>query len=123
MIAPPNHGSEKADYVFKYYLTRKIFGKKSFMELQTSNKNFFNNMGTPPCETGIILGGKGNSKGYSRIVPGDDDGAVSLESSMLDGITDIVQLNYTHTVLIFRQETVDNVLSFLSTGKFIKGEN
>lgn len=123
MIAPPNHGSEKADYVLKYDLTRKIFGEKSLMELQTKNKNFFNNMGTPPCETGIILGGKGNSKGYSKILPGDDDGAVSLESSMLDGIADLVQLDHTHTELIFRQDTVDNVLSFIKTGKFIKKEN
>jgi hypothetical protein len=123
MIAPPNHGSEKADYILKYDLAKKIFGNKSLMELQANNKDFYRNMRTLPCETGIILGGKGNSKGYSKFLPGDDDGAVSVESSILPGITDIVQLNHTHTVLIFKQETVDNVVSFIKTGKFIERKN
>lgn len=117
MIAPPNHGSEQADY--RYNWARFILGEKSFKQLRAKNKDYYINMGIPSCEIGIIAGGKGNSKGYSKVLPGDDDGAVSLESAKIDGIKDFIQLKHEHTELILRKDTVDNVVSFIETGKFI----
>ena len=118
MIAPPNQGSEIADLLYPYGWFGFLYGTKSMTQLRASNQVFFEAMGTPPVPFGIIAGGRGDAKGRSRIIPGDDDGSVSVESTKLEGAQDYILLNRQHTALVFSRITAQNVLSFLRTGRF-----
>ena len=45
----------------------------------------------PTFEFGIIAGGKGNDKGYNPLLPGDNDGVISVETAKLAGARDFVR--------------------------------
>ncbi|OGS19609.1 MAG: hypothetical protein A2219_07415 [Elusimicrobia bacterium RIFOXYA2_FULL_50_26] len=119
MIAPPNHGSPMADQVYGYTWLRWLFGSKAIRQLRVANKDFFDSMGIPACEFGIIAGGKGNDKGYRSSLPGDDDGTVCVESARLDGAKDFIIVNHPHAILVFSDDTIENIINFLETGKFL----
>jgi len=119
MIAPPNHGSPMADTVYGYTWLRWLFGSKAIRQLRVVNKEFFDSMGIPPCEFGIIAGGKGDGKGYRGNLPGDDDGTVCVESAQLDGANDFIIINHPHTILALSDNTIENTISFLKTGRFL----
>lgn len=121
MIAPPNHGSEKADALYQYRWFRLLYGDKAITELFASNRRFFDGLGIPPVEFGIIAGGRCDASGFSDILAGDDDGAVSVESARLEGARDFMVLRHRHVGLLFAPETSQNVVSFLKSGRFDHG--
>jgi triacylglycerol lipase len=116
-IAPPNHGSQRAATLSQYKTFRWILGDKAFEQMKPDSA-FLKSLGLPSCAFGIIVGGRGDGKGYSDSLPGDDDGTVSLESSRLEGAKDIAQVPSTHTLLLAQDETVQNVVAFLKDGNF-----
>lgn len=120
MIAPPNHGSEWADRLYPYSWFRFLYGDKAIRQLKASNKAFFEECGIPANAFGIIAGGRGDERGFSRFVPGDDDGSVSIASAKLLGAADFVLLPHRHTSLLFQKQTAQNVLAFIQSGHFIR---
>lgn len=52
------------------------------------------------------------------LVPGDNDGTVSVESTRLEGAKDFLMLPYAHPVIQMMPRTVRNVVSFLREGTF-----
>jgi triacylglycerol lipase len=117
MIAPPNQGSiwgktlVKNIPIFRYLLG--ISGE----ELQYSSK--FRPIHPPPCEFGIISGGTGKSRGLNPFIPGDNDATVAVSETMMQGMKDHIVIPGQHTMLLFQKRVIDNVISFLGTGKFI----
>jgi len=118
MIGSPNLGTAKVDVFYSRRWFRWIYGTKSMAQLQASNRLFFEEMGIPRIEFGIIAGGRGDDRGFSRLLNGDDDGAVSVASAKLEGGTDFILLPHTHTVLVLAPETVRQVEAFLRHGRF-----
>jgi len=119
MIAPPNHGSEKAEILHKHLWFRLLFGYTAIKQIFASNKAFFDSCGIPSCDFGIIAGGRGDRKGRSKLLPGDDDGAVSVSSTKLEGANDFIRLDRRHTGLLLSKKTSANVRQFLRTGHFL----
>jgi len=118
MIAPPNHGSEKADWHRNSFLYRWVFGKVS--QAVTSDSLLGpDQLGIPTCPFGIIAGGKG-IEGYSKKIPGNDDGVLSVEKTYLPGAQDFVILKSPHNEIVQERECSDNVIFFLQTGRFLK---
>lgn len=120
MIAPPNHGCEIAEDFYQYAWFRGLYGDKSIKQLFAHQNDFLKTCGIPKIDFGIIAGGKGDSEGYSKRIPGDDDGTVSVESARLEGAKDFVLLPYPHTPLVFASSTVSQVAHFLAEGAFKK---
>jgi triacylglycerol lipase len=118
MIAPPNHGSERADQLYPYRWFRWLYGTHSTEQLCASNRQFYEEMGRPPIEFGIIAGGRGDGRGFSRRLEGDDDGTVTVESAKLSGSADFILLPHMHTVLLLVPETSRQVAVFLQSGRF-----
>ncbi len=118
MIAPPNHGSEMVNHLYPYKWFQWLYGTKSVWQLSTRDQRFFEECGIPPVEFGIIAGGRNDNEGHNSILLGDDDGTVCVESAKLEGSKDFIVLNHRHTLLLFAQETLDNVVSFLKAGTF-----
>lgn len=118
MIAPPNHGSERADLLYPYRWFRFLYGEKAITQLLASNHSFYARIGVPSVPFGIIAGARCDGNGLSRDLPGDDDGAVSLQSARLEAAADFYVVRGQHTALLFEQETADQVVAFLSSGQF-----
>lgn len=118
MIAPPNHGSERAERLYRRRWFRWIWGTAAARQLRSTNTGFFESCGIPPREFGIIAGVKGDGKGYSSVLPGDDDGTVSVDSAWLPGAADFVRVRGRHTLLLFSPETIRQTLRFLDRGRF-----
>lgn len=119
MIAPPNRGSLLAQQLKDLGVFRWIFGPAG-QQLSSDNAPFFDSLPSPPCEFGIIAGGKGDGKGYNPFLPGDDDGTITVESTMLEGASDFILLKATHTLILFLKETAEQTVHFLKYGKFKK---
>ena len=118
MIAPPNHGSEKADRYRNIFLYRWVFGKVA--QVVTSDTlQGPHDLGLPHCPFGIIAGGKG-IEGYSKKIPGNDDGVLSVKSTYLKEAQDFLIINSSHNGIVKHKATSSNIISFLQTGKFLK---
>lgn len=118
MIAPPNHGCELAQDFYQYAWFRGLYGDKSIKQLFVQQNDFLRSCGIPQVEFGIIAGGKGDGKGFSRRIPGDDDGTISVASARLEGARDMIILPHRHTPLVFASETASEAAYFLKEGKF-----
>jgi pimeloyl-ACP methyl ester carboxylesterase len=118
MIAPPNRGSENVDALQDRWWFRLIFGTTSVRQLHTANRAFFDALGAPGLPFGIIAGGLGDGRGFSSRFPGDNDGAVSVESATVAGAADVIVLPYQHTMILFAGATGDQTAHFLRHGRF-----
>jgi pimeloyl-ACP methyl ester carboxylesterase len=118
MIGSPNLGTEKVDVFYQRRWFRWLYGSRAMSQLRAANRRFFEEMGVPSVEFGVIAGGRDDGHGFSRLLKGDDDGAVSVESAKLEGAADFILLPHTHTVLVLAPETVRQVAAFLHNGQF-----
>ncbi len=118
MIAPPNHGCEIAEQFYRYAWFRGLYGDKSIKQLFAKQNFFLETCGTPKLEFGIIAGGKGDGKGFSKRIPGDDDGTVSVASARLEGCRDMILMPHQHTPLVFASDTAAQILHFIEEGTF-----
>jgi len=119
MIAPPNHGSFLAQRLEDLDIYKWIFGPAG-QQLPADNRAFFESLPIPPCEFGIIAGGRGTEGGYNPLLEGDDDGTVRVEETKLPGAADFMVIHNTHTLILFDPETVQQTIHFLKNGRFRK---
>jgi hypothetical protein len=121
MVAPPNHGAEKADKWSDSDLFLAVLGS-SAVQLGTGWPDVERHLCTPPCEFGIIAGGKGDHEGFTSSIAGDDDGLISLATTKLAGASDYVVIPQRHTLLLFDAEVTRYTARFLKRGYFITPE-
>jgi len=79
-------------------------------------------LSTPQFEFGIIAGGLGNERGFNLMLPGDDDGVVTLESARLAGAGDFLVVPVLHTLLPSDPRVLKATLSFLTHGYFLSAD-
>jgi triacylglycerol esterase/lipase EstA (alpha/beta hydrolase family) len=117
MIAPPNQGAYLADLLGNWLPYKLILGPAG-QQLRQGESGKCACAGVPGCEFGIIAGGTGKKSGMNPLVPGDNDGTVSVESTKLDGARDFLLLPYAHPLIQLMPRTGRNVISFLKNGTF-----
>lgn len=118
MLGPPNHGSSLAALFGDSKLFNLVLGKPG-QELGRHWAWAANDLATPEFEFGIIAGGLGNREGLNPLLPGDDDGIVSVESTRLAGASDFLVLPIMHTFLNNDQRVFEHTLRFLQHGYFV----
>jgi len=72
----------------------------------------------PPCPFGIVAGGKGDDRGYSSFLAGDDDAVVRVEETRLQGAHDFLLLPVHHAAMMKHQGVQQATATFLKTGQF-----
>jgi len=115
MIAPPNKGSQVADRLKALPAYRWLTGESG----QGLTTEAAAGLPVPTVEFGIIAGGRGNANGFNPLLPGDNDGLVTVEETALDGAQDFMLVGTTHGLVDDHPQTIDATLAFLRDGQFI----
>jgi pimeloyl-ACP methyl ester carboxylesterase len=121
MLAPPNQGSQIAGFFGDNGLFRLVAGE-SAEQLGKEWKELAEKLGTPPCEFGILAGGRGDGEGLNPLLPGDDDGTVTVQSTRLAGARDFAVLPVRHSKIVKDPTAMEHTLRFLQHGYFVSEE-
>ena len=115
MIGTPNSGAEIATMFQKNLLFRWIFGP-SGQQLVDDPDEFIGTLPKPTMEFAVIAGAKGDADGYNPLIPGDDDGVVSLQSARLGGAVDSISFPALHSFQPWNPEVMEATRLYLKTG-------
>lgn len=121
MLAPPNHGSELADYLKKCWLGRFILGPVG-CQLGTAAADLPARLGPADFQPGVIASDGPGIPWNCLLFHGPSDGIVSVQSAKLDGMADFLVVHGSHTWIMWRADTTRQVLSFLQHGRFARPE-
>ncbi len=116
MLGTPNHGAELADLVHQNFLVRAAAGPGG-RQLVTDSKGLIRSLPAPKCEFAIIAGARHNPAGWNPLIPGDDDGTVTVASTRLIGAADFSTVQTTHTAMLRNSEAIGQTLRFLHEGR------
>ncbi|MEE8167050.1 MAG: alpha/beta fold hydrolase [Myxococcota bacterium] len=117
MLAPPNRGSEIADWIREFGFSDGLMGPLA-SQLGTGQDDLAERLPSPPIAFGVIAGDRWINPTGPLLLPAPHDGTVSVASTRLEDMTDHLVLPYTHTFIMNAAEVADQVDSFLRTGKF-----
>lgn len=117
MLGPPNQGSEVVDHLGNLRLFEAINGP-SGRQLGTDPSGLIHELGPVDFELGVISGDRSVNIFLSNLIPGPDDGKVSVENTQVDGMQDFKLLHVTHPFMLSHQAVIRDILSFLRKGAF-----
>lgn len=117
MLAPPNQGSEIVDKLGGLGLFKWVNGPAG-NEMGTDKSSLPNLLGPANFPLGIIAGDRSINWINSVLIPGPDDGKVSVKRAKLAGMTGFIVVHATHPFIMRNNETIRQTIAFLQTGKF-----
>ncbi len=117
MLSPPNQGSEIADELGEIPWLSAWLGPAS-RQLGTGADDLPRRLGPVDYPVGVIMGNRSVNPFFSWIIPGEDDGTVSVASARLRGMTDFLLVSHSHTFIMFANDVAEQVAHFLRYGRF-----
>jgi triacylglycerol lipase len=118
MLAPPNQGSEIVDKLGWLFLFKWINGPAG-NKLGTDTNSTPNKLGPANFPVGIIAGDRSiNWINSLFLIPGRDDGKVSIKRTKLAGMSDHIVIHATHPLIMKNREAIRQTIQFLRVGKF-----
>ena len=121
MLGPPNHGSMAATALGDNRVFKIITGR-SGQELGAEWVWLESSLATPKCQFGIVAGGLLNNAGFNPVLPGDNDGLVTIRSARLAGATDFIVVPVIHALLPDSEKVQQYTLCFLDNGYFVSAD-
>jgi pimeloyl-ACP methyl ester carboxylesterase len=120
MLGPPNQGADLAR------LAAKIWGLAARAEgaardLVVNWDAVAPGLAVPPCDFGIVAGGKGDDVGYSPLLEGDDDAVVRVDETRLEGAADFLLVPVHHASMMRHERVQRATAVFLRDGRFPPG--
>lgn len=118
MLGTPNQGSEVADLLQDSVLFNWFYGPAG-VEL-TTNYNRSEICGVIDYDAGAIAGTWTIDPVSYFIIPGKNDGKVSVESTKIEGLKDHLVLPVTHTFLPLNDDVIQQTIAFVENGTFLR---
>jgi len=118
MLAPPSRGSEVPDKLGDLKLYQWINGPAG-NQLGTQGHPL--RLKAPEFKLGIIAGDRTINPILSMLIPGPDDGKVSLARVKPEKYSDYLQLHVTHACMMRNRRVINQTIAFLENGAFEKG--
>jgi len=117
MLAPPNKGSEIVDWLGWLWFFKLLNGQAG-RQLH-SKHGLPGQLGPADFELGIIMGDRKNINFiFSPLLPGENDGKVTVESAKLEGMKDFLLMPVSHAFIMHDQEAIGQAKHFLRHGEF-----
>ena len=120
LIGTPNKGSEIVDVYGKQWWF-KLLGPTAQV-LGTGKSSLSRSLPKPDYPVGVIAG-KSNSQRYEALLPGLDDGLVSVESAKVEGMKDFILVETSHSMMRYNKVVANETIHFLRQGRFGKKNN
>jgi pimeloyl-ACP methyl ester carboxylesterase len=119
MLAPPNQGSEVVDRLGSLRLFYYLNGPAG-LQLGTGNNSVPNRLGPVNFQLGVIAGNKTVNPFLSRLIPGVNDGKVSVSRAQVAGMKDFIVMPYSHSFIMRREAVIEQALHFIQQGCFVR---
>jgi pimeloyl-ACP methyl ester carboxylesterase len=119
MLAPPNQGSEVVDKLGGWRLFYTLNGPAG-LQLGTGKNSVPNQLAPVNFELGIIAGNKTVNLLLSRLIPGVNDGKVSVSRAQVTGMKDFIEMPYSHPFIMRRKTVIEQALHFIQQGTFAR---
>jgi triacylglycerol lipase len=117
MLSPPNQGSEVIDKIGGLTVVKWINGPAG-AELGTGPASIPLVLGPVKFELGVITGDRSINWINSSMIPGRDDGKVSVARAKVEGMKSFKIVHASHPFIMKKKVVIAEVLLFLKTGKF-----
>lgn len=121
MLGPPNGGSEVVDKLGGLPPFAWINGPAG-LQLGTGPGSVPRALGATDLDVGIIAGRHSINRVLSLLIPGVDDGKVSIENAKLAGMRDFLIVPVSHPFLMKDREVIRQTIHFLQAGSFDHGK-
>jgi triacylglycerol lipase len=119
MLAPPNRGSEAADFVTRFPLIAHPIGP-ALAELGVGDASFPLRLPPVSFECGVIAGTRSVNPILSRSIPGADDGKVALSRASVGGVRDFLAVPHSHPFIMRPRMVHEQIFHFLEHGTFAR---
>lgn len=119
MLGPPNAGSEVADIVHGLAAYRRIFGPVGAQVTTRQDERLTALLGPVDYPLGIIAGDRTVYFPESWwMLPGPNDGRVTVERTCVPGMSDHITVHATHTMMMWNRQVIREALHFIRHGRF-----
>lgn len=117
MLGPPNQGSEVVDHL-KAWKVFQLLNGPAGSQLGTDPASVPRGLGPVTFELGVIAGDRSINWINSRMIPGSDDGKVSVASTRVAGMKEHLVVHSTHPFLMNHRHVIAATIRFLKVGTF-----
>ncbi|MEZ5278365.1 MAG: alpha/beta hydrolase [Opitutaceae bacterium] len=123
MLAPPNGGSEVVDRIGHWRLFGWLNGPAG-RELGTGPDGVPGRLGPVGFPLGVIAGDRSiNWINSLCLLPGPDDGKVTVARTRVEGMADHLVMHVTHPMIMRHPGVIRQTVHFLRQGHFDRGED
>ena len=122
MLSPPNKGSKLVDKIKEWWLFQWLMGPAG-QQLVTGADSLALQLGKADFDLGIIIGNRHAffDSFFAFMIPGVDDGKVSLENAKLEGMNDFLVTDDSHPFIMNSEYVQKETIHFLKYRQFTHG--